>query len=99
MTQRAFLFTTLKRIKREALRRKTGNANRGQIEVRYDEREKLNIDEVCAKECEVHLERMGDGEWALMIYAKREIGCYVLHSKNGQAHVVATESWKDTTRT
>lgn len=84
-----------KRINREAKLRKTGDASRGQIEVRYDEREKINIDEVCAKNCFVHLERMDRGEWALMIYAEREIGCYWITSRNGKAYVVTTENWKD----
>lgn len=89
------LMRALKQAIRESRLRTTGDATKGQIEVRYDEREKLNIDEVCANDCHVHLERMGDGEWALMIYAPREIGCYWLCSKNGKAHVEAVEGWRD----
>ena len=62
-----------------------GNAADGDVEIRYDPPNKRNeslIDEVVAHDALVHLERMDTGQWALIIYAKKEHACFMINGKD-----------------
>lgn len=55
------------------------------------------FDEVCAGACRnVHLEKMTDQMFALMIYTERETACFHIFTKNGRAHIDAREAWRET---
>ena len=70
-----------------------GNAMRGEIEVRYDEPEHRNLDEVCANNAIVHLEQMNASQYSLMVYSPKETACFWITAKGGR--IAAMESWRE----
>lgn len=80
---------------RKALQsRTTGDCEAGGVEVRYDEPEKLHIDELVAKDAWVHLERMDQHEWCLIVETDVEKVCLFLGAGR-RANVEAREVWRD----
>lgn len=53
------------------------------------------FDEVIASNASVHLEKMGDSLFALIVETTHERACFHIFSKNGQAHLDARTSWHD----
>lgn len=51
------------------------------------------LDEVCANNCTVHLEKMDDNQFALMVYTANETVCLWIGAK--RAHVSAFVSWQE----
>lgn len=72
-----------------------GNARMGEIEVRYDESERLNLDEIVAFDAYVHLEKMGPESFALIVETRTQRACFTIGSLKGRAFVAASESWRD----
>lgn len=50
------------------------------LEVRYDDDRK--VDEIVASDCTVHLERMGDDHWCLIIETASTRGHFTIRRKN-----------------
>lgn len=86
---------TVPRTPRPESDRIVGDASKGEIEVRYDDHSHRVLDEICAANAHVHLEMMGDCEYALIVETSKQRGCYFIHASNGRAHVRAVESWRD----
>lgn len=85
--------------RREAYRlaqrqRTTGDCAAGGVEVRYDEPAKVHIDELVAQRAYVHLERMDQHEWCLIVETAVEKVCLFLGAGR-RAHVEAREIWRD----
>ncbi len=53
------------------------------------------LDEIVADNCTVHLEKITDSMFSLMVYAERETACFHIHTKNGKAHIDAHEVWRE----
>ena len=75
----------------EMTNRVVGNAAQGDVEVRYDEDGEL--DEVVAKNATVHLEKMDDRQFALIVETARERICVEVGAR--RAPVRGFESWRD----
>jgi hypothetical protein len=75
-------------------------ADDGEIEVRYAETEyrrgriREEFDEIVAFNATVHLEKLSDGEFALIIETKTEQAGFAIFTKNRRAHLDAVESWR-----
>lgn len=53
------------------------------------------FDEVVASNASVHLEKMTDQEFCLIVETAHEVACFRIFSKNYRAHVDADEFWRD----
>lgn len=73
---------------------RTGDYEAGGVEVRYDEPEKVHIDELVATAAYVHLERMDTNSWCLIVETGTEKVCLFLGAT--RASVEACESWRET---
>src|ERR1051325_5909503 len=87
-----------------AASRIVGSADAGGIEARFDPTppvpdrllpDRRSLDEVVARNAFVHLERMGDGEFALIVETRCERACFYISSSSGKAAVAAGESWRE----
>jgi len=62
------------------------------VEFRYDGN---TLDEVVAKDADVHLEQMDVDHYALIIETRTHRACVFIGAKNGRSHVKASVSWHD----
>jgi hypothetical protein len=56
------------------------------------------FDEVVAENCTVHLEKMSDHMFTLMVYTRHETACFQIYSKNWKSHVDGREWWHESER-
>lgn len=85
------------------MNRTVGDAHRGQVEVRYadveerDGRLREELDEVFAQapdgSCSVHLEKMNESQFALIVETRTERACFMVGAP--RARVDASVFWHD----
>lgn len=56
---------------------------------------RLEFDEVVARDACVHLEKMNESCFCLIVETRRELACFNIFTKNGRAHIDANTSWHD----
>lgn len=68
-----------------------------QIEIRFAELDGggTEFDEILASSAGVHLEKMNDSTFALIIETRHERACFLIFTKNGRAHIDAATSWHE----
>lgn len=54
----------------------------------------FELDEVVAMNATVHLEKMNDGEFCLIVETRHERACFGIRAKAARGHIDAAESWR-----